>query len=638
MADPAPIQTVPAPNVPEQLADVDQPAYRYAVALSQSARANAKPYVEKFKGYWDFLLGKGQWRSAASTSARQLEDWQFRGVVNDLWAVHDTKRSIVAGASSKVTVEPLDEDSEEYQRAQVKAAIDQDLERQNFVRVRRDVYDWGGVCGVGIAMHELKPDPLTGAMYTCLRAINPAEFYWDPNEDTIETSQFCVWEPTLPMSVVRKMFPSKASLVRPDDRPVPGPTVTYTVPGDANLFYGPTGDYIQDSSNVLKQRRAKVCFVWIKDEEVIQEIQETIVRGEVQGYQCVSCGEVMDPEEGNYPQGDACPMCGGDLNEVTIPPKVNRQEISRRAYPYGRLTVYSGKVLLYDGENPLELTRVFPFYAYHHYRLPGVFPGFGDVSLLRSLQEEMNTTIGQGVDYLRLGVYGMLIYPVSFKSITKIGNAPSERHPGPDRASWLPQYVSPNSFNTGAWGAVLGALERKFQTLSGISPLGFGQTSAPPISATEAELSVQGPTQRMKNHATEFALFSTAVAQGTWELMQQIGGERQVSVRMPDGNAKNLPVAPQDFPRIKVSVSIDLEEAALDKLHSQVLAGWLAQGGLQSPDADVVMEEFGVNPGRIKELMRRKALHGELAPPGVPPPGMPMGEPQAMNGGPNALS
>lgn len=631
MAEPALIEAHPGLDAaPVHRSDEDIPAYRYAVALSQAARANAKPYVDKFKGYWDFLLGKSHWKIASSMAARSLEDWQFRGVVNDLWAVHDTKRSIITGSPSKVHVEALDELSEEYERAQIKAAIDQDLERQNFVRVRRDVYDWGGVCGVGIAMHELRPDPITGEMKTYLSAINPGDFFWDPNEDTIESSQFAVWEPMLPMSTVRKMFPEKAGLVKPDDRTVSGPTqVNYSTRNDSNLFYGPTGDYLIDSSNTLKQRRARVCFVWVKDEEVIEEIRETIVRGEISGYECVSCGAVLDPEEGDYPRGDSCPQCGGDLNETRLSPKVNRETIRRRAYPYGRLTVYSGKALLYDGENPYELSRVFPFYAYHHYRLPGVFPGFGDVSLLKSLQEEMNTTIGQGVDYLRLAVFGMLIYPVSFKGISTIGNGPGQRQPGPDHAGWLPQYVTPNSMNVQAWGAVLGALERKFSTVSGLQPLGFGQTSSPPISATEAELSVQGPTQRMKNHATEFALFSTSVAQGTWELMQQIGGERNVPVRMPDGKMQHLPISPQSFPRAKVSVSIDLEEAALDKLHSQVLQGFIAQGGLQNPDADIFLEELGVAPTRIKELMRRKALHGELAPGAPPQP-----QPQPAQGAP----
>src|SRR5262249_25112030 len=146
------------------------------------------------------------------------------------------------------------------------------------------------------------------------------------------------------------------SRVKPDDRGVGqiGHTINYSTRDDSNLFYGPTGDYLLDSSNVLKQRRARVCFVWIKDEEVIEEIRETIIRGEVPGYSCISCGTTLDPDAGEYPDGESCPICGGDMNEVTLPPRVNREQVKRRAYPYGRLTVYSGKVLLYDGENPYD--------------------------------------------------------------------------------------------------------------------------------------------------------------------------------------------------------------------------------------------------------------------------------------------
>lgn len=614
--------------------DVDRPGYRYAKALCESARANAAPYVGKFKGYWDFLLGKGHWPRSKTQAARLLDGWSFRGVVNDLFAVVDTKAASITGASSKTFAEPLDENSTYMDRLFAQSALDHELERLRFKQVRKDCYLWGSACGIGLAMVTAKPDSVTGEMALQLKAINPSEFFWDPSADNLTDCRFVVWEPLLDMSVVRQMFPSKAQQVRPLNQTAATTfDVTYnTTTNDQNLFFGTGGEFLIDQTNTLKARRARVSFVWIKDpDSLIEELRETVLRQPTDGYECVSCGTVYEATD---VAGDSCPTCAGDLQQVKIPAKVQTDRVMRRQYPYGRLIVYSGDTLLYDGENPYELEGVFPFAAYRHYRLPGVFPGFGDVALLRSLQEETGTTIGQGVDYVRLGVNGPFIYPSTFKSLTDLGNGPNERHPGPPVAQWLPQFVSPNGFNVQAWTALIATLERKFNTVSGISPLGFGQTSSPPISATEAELAVQGPSNRLKGHAEEFAQFCSDLAQIVYDMGRQYyESTRNVPIQMPGTNVlqptiKNTEVEWSELKPVKVRMEIGLEEAQLDKLHGQVLQGFVAQGGLASPDADILLQRFGLSPAEIRELMQRRAFRQEQgAPPALPTP---MGEPAGL--------
>jgi len=58
------------------------------------------------------------------------------------------------------------------------------------------------------------------------------------------------------------------------------------------------------------------------------------------------------------------PHAGGDLSRVEIPSDVRNEFVMRRKYPFGRLIVYSGATLLYDGPNPHEIDQVFPFAVY----------------------------------------------------------------------------------------------------------------------------------------------------------------------------------------------------------------------------------------------------------------------------------
>jgi hypothetical protein len=313
------------------------------------------------------------------------------------------------------------------------------------------------------------------------------------------------------------------------------------------------------------------------------------------------------------------------MEHVTIPARVKTDKIIQRAYPYGRLTVISGKTLIYDGENPYEVEEVFPGAAYHHYRVPGILYGFGDVPLLRSLQEEMDITVGQISDYVKLAVNGPFIYPLGFKTLTTLGNGPAERHPGPDQANWLPQFVSPNGFNTGAAQLYLGTLERHFITVSGLGDLS-GQPSSPPISATESEITAQRTSFGMKGHAFEMGLCLSRLGSIQWQMMKQFYAKRRTNISFSPTHLQSVEIEMEQLPaNVSVRIDLSLDAAQMDRLQKQVLQGFIAQGGLQHPDADVLLQLFGASPNQIAELTSRKALRQELGAPEPQP--TPMGEP-----------
>ena len=610
------------PPPPPPGKDTELPAWQYANALTRTLKASADPVISRFQGYRDFLLGKGHWKRGTTLAARSLAGWQFRGVVNDLYAVFDTKCSIITSAQSQVTVEPVGEESTELQRLQIKAVMEDEMKRVSHDRIKKDCYQHGATTGLGVAMWSAKPDALTGDMQLFLQALNPAEVFCD--SDCFETANVWVWYPLLKMSQLRRMWPGKAQEIAPTLQET-GATPSETTKQDTsddNLIYGSAGEFVVDAQG-LKERKARCAFVWIKDPDaVIEELRETVLREAVDGMECISCGQVWDPDatpEGVTPDSP-CPNCGGDMQEVTIPPKTRTDKIVQRQYPYGRLMVFSGKTLIYDGENPYDVEEVFPGAAYHHFRTPGSLYGFGDVALLQSLQEETNTTVGQIIDYVRLAVNAPIVYPTRFKSITQLGNAPNQHLPGPDQAPWLPYRISVQGFDSGTAQLCLNALEHHFLVVSGLGELS-GAPSSPPISATEAEITSQRTSARMKGHAAEFGTFLSRLGSVQWQMMKQFYAKRRATVPIAPTHVRNIEIEMADLPlNVRVSIDLSLEAAQMDKLQKQVLQGFIARGGLEHPDADLLLATLGENPGRIKELMSRKALRQETGVPAPPPP------------------
>lgn len=635
---PEPIAGVTGAGSATPTPDKDLPAYKYAKALCETARSAAGEKVKTFQSNWDFLRGKNHWSIPGNQVAKQLTDNSFQGVVNWVWSVIKTKCSMITGAPSDVFCDPLDDESTYFERHLIKSSLEDDLARLNFKDVKRDAYISGSVTGIGISMIGCKPDPLTGLKATYLVPIKSDEFFRDPSADSLRSPEcrFVVWEPTLDMSTIREMWPSQAHKVKPEVRQVTGGFTYKPDRTDDNLIYGSAGEFVVDNQNVLRARKARVSFVWIKDESLIEDLEEVLIKDATTAAQCVSCGYSFD--EDTVDPADPCPVCGGDMELTQVPARYGQQKKIRKAYPYGRLIVYSGQALLYDGENPYEIETVFPFAVYQHDRVPGDFYGENDVSLLRSLQEEQNRTVGQLIDYVRLGVNGPVCYPVSYKAISDMGNGPNTRLPGPSVLPWKPFILRPEGFDTNAWGALFSALNHHFEVVSGLSQ-SLASSDSAPISATEAEINNARLSARMKSHANEFSTYCSEVASLDLQVQRQIAAfnaqvleeagadpiQRRVSVTMPDSTVKAIEIDMLNLPRVNVRVVINTEISVKDRLQGQNLMAFTTPGpsgqsGMDSPYADITLGKLGFSDAEIKEFMERRGLQQEIGPPGSPAP------------------
>jgi hypothetical protein len=607
-------------------ADTSFPAYRYAKTLVDAATGAQK---KDFDTNWNTFLGRYNWTSPASSGAKILSDWCFKGVVNWTYSTIKTKAAMILGAPTQVHAEPMDDQSTYYDRLLVKSATEHLLKSVRFDDVRRDAFISGSVTGVGVSMWQYRADSITGAWKLVAVPINTGEFFKDPAADSITSPdcRYVVWSPLMEMSRVREIFLGKSKDVKPDVGTQTPSGVTYTTPNDSNLLYG-TGQTIKDPQRNPATQKARVHFVWIKDESLIEEMRDVLISEPEPGYTCTSCGNTYSQDSFEGP-ADTCPMCDQPLENVTIPPKMRTDRTIRKAYPYGRLIVYSGDVLLFDGQNPCELESVFPFAVYHHDRIPGNFLGVNDVDLLFPLQDAQNRTVGQIIDSTRLTLNGVFVYPISAKSFTDMGVAPGERHPTPDHLTDKPRWVTPTT-NIAIAQLALGAIKEQFIIVSGLGGPSLGEVSSPPISATEAEISNARLSDRMKAHGREFATYCSDFAEiGRQLAIQFYGGEEQsISVAMPDSSLKDVTIEWQKLPNVRVRVSVNQSEAIRDKQIGQNITIGMQNGILDSPYAELYLELVGATPSQIKEVMDRKALHQELM--GGAPPAPPQAAPPPM--------
>lgn len=636
-----------AHNPEPPAADKDQPGYQYAKALCETARRARGERT--FKNNWDYLLGKGHWRSASTVAAQQIDAWAFKGIVNWTYATIKTKAAMITSAPSEIFCDPLDEESSCYDRLLVKSAIEDSFKRVKADQVKYDAYMWGSVTGVGVSMWSMKPDSLTGAMGTCLTPISTQDFYCDPSADSITSPdcRYVVWEPLLDMSTIRQMWPSKADMVKPDTRQISSTWDYKSGSQDQSMIYGTAGEYSVDRTN-LNARKARTAFVWIRDESITEDLQRVVLKDQTEGYQCVSCSNTF--EAGAYQDlngSSPCPLCGGDMENVQIPAQVQENKVIRRTYPYGRLIVYSGQTLLFDGENPYEIEQVFPFAVYHHDRIPGEFLGQNDVSLLQSLQEAENTVLSMGVDGVVLSMFGPFEYPVSCKSYTDLGNGPKERHPVPDHLAGKARFVRSEGADMQLWNGVLANIEHQFQIVSGLAQLGLGQTSSPPISATEAEIANARLSDRMKGHAQAFSAYLSELADIGLQIekqaarierdrLSQVGGEYAgvgIGIQMPDSELKSVLVEFDKLPNVHVRVEVNTTEAIRDKLKGQNSVPIFTNPAIMaSPFLGTILAGIGYTPNEIREIEEKRGLQQELNPAVPLAPPMPEGAPQMAGG------
>lgn len=631
--------TTAAPQDEVKGKDTALPAYRYAKTLTHAAKGAIEGRTKNFKLLWDKFLGRYNWVSPTSGGARVLAGWCFQGVVNWTFSTIKTKASMILGAVSEIYVDALDDQSTYYERLLVKSAEEHLLKSVRAEEVRHKTYISGSVTGIGVSMWQYRVDPITGQWKLVLVPIKSDEFFPDPSVDSIThpDCRYVVWSTDMDMSRVREIFLGKSAQVKPEvSNVMETGGMTYTTPGDSNLIEGP-GQYLPSVRTNAATRKAKVNFVWVKDESLIEELNDVLVSEAQPGLWCADCAQsyALDAVE-----SDSCPQCDMPMENVTIPPKMRTDRTIRKAYPYGRLIVYSGDTLLFDGQNPYELENCFPFAVYHHERVPGEYLGANDVELLDAIQDAQNRTIGQILDSTRLSLNGVFVYPVSCKSFTAMGVTPAERHPLPDNISWQPHFVAPESTNIALAQLAMGAIKEQFIVVSGLGGPSLGEVSSPPISATEAEIANARLSDRMKGHAREFSMYLSDEAEIGRQLAVQFYGDQQmnVPVTMPDSTVKDVMIEWANLPNVRVRVSVDPAQSIRDKQMGQVVSilatpGPTGVAPIDGPHAEILLEAAGVAPNRIKELMDNRALNQEMQAslPAPPPLGLVQGGLDAAN-------
>jgi hypothetical protein len=611
--------------------DKDLAGYKYARALSEQARSSAAKFTSTFKKNWDFLFGKDHFQVPATAQAIVQDEWRTKSTDNLLFALVDDKAAIIGKSELAIHVEDLDDKTTYWQRLLIAERMKQEMERLKWRRVRDDLFLQGSATGIGAVLTSVKPDPLTGDMQIVSRVLRSDEIFNDPEHDNSHDAAFMVWEPTLPMSTLRAMFPSKAAQVKPDLQRVSGniPGVTYkSGSGDDNMIYGGAQEYVIDSQSQLKRRTAKTCFVWINDtDSIIEELKETVIREAVPGYQCTECSKYQDMDQVDLDSAN-CPDCGAPLVESMVPPKIQQNTEIRRAYPYGRLIVYSGDTLLYDGENPLDIEGCYPIAVYHHYRFPGYFYGWSDVALLWSNQIVRDVTVGQGVDYIRLGVNSPFEYPIEAIAYGKLTNGPNQPYPVPFRYCGAARRIPPDGFDVSAWQSVLQANERSFQLVGGRTDLVAGFAGSPPPSGVAVEATTAGYGSRVGAHVRRMEdAMSDWVNQVYQLLHQHDSSQKNVQVGMPNGERQTVPVSMADLPKnIRLRISISTEEMVKDKIAGQNMAKAGTEIPGLIPERDMLLG-LGISPQRVKEIEDQKNLEKELQAMAPPPP---MGAPPEM--------
>lgn len=603
--------------------DKDLPGYRYARALSEQARGAANRYTTTFRKNWDYLLGKDHHQIPATAQAILQDDWRTKSIDNLLFAAVDNKAAVIGKGDLAIHIEDLEDKTTYYDRLLIKETLLQEAERLKWRRIRDDLFLQGSATGVGIVMSSVKPDQLTGQMLIQSKVIRSEEVFVDPDQDNLHDCGYMVWEAILPMPVLRQMFESKAKEVKPEIQPVSNQAVgiTYSTAGDANLIYGNSGEFLIDSQSKLKARKARTCFVWINDvDSIIEELQETVIQEDHPGYRCTDCGLYHETDALEADSTD-CPGCGAPLIEAQIPAKIKKETVIRRAYPYGRLIVYSGDTLLFDGQNPLDIEGCFPFAAYHHYRVPGCFYGWSDVALLWSNQECRDVTIGQGVDYVRLAVNSPIEYPIGADAYGRLGNAPGQPLPVRRDLCGLARRMEPAGFNLAVWQAVLDANNHSFQTVSGYTDLVAGFVGNPPPSGVAVEATTQSNAGRVDAHVRRMEDALSDWLSQVYQLgHQHYADVRNVQVEFPNSERRGIEIEWQKLPKnIKIRVSINSQEVVADKNRGQNIAK-LAEAGLIPKKLEIILPAIGMKPGEIREIMDAIKLEEEMKAMAPPPP------------------
>lgn len=548
--------------------------------------------------------------------------WKAKTVRNWLFRTVDHKRAVVLDATPSIHVEPLSDAVPLELRAKISQVTEHELNRLRWDDLAEAAFWDGAVCGKGITMCRTERDKFTGEHKIRLDRVDPRDFFPDPSADSIHNSRYVVWEPDLDLSVIKDIFPEKGDKVHANK------TQPINMPGfkrarsDDEIIYAP-GQEIALGDGKLKDRKATVTFVWIKDDSVSEDTELVVNPNKTDVAECQDCGAMS--------QTSPCPNCGSEnMAQTQLPSDVTQNQVFTRQYPFGRLIVYAGEVLLYDGENPYALDTVFPFAEYVHYYVPGKFWGFSDVALLKSAQMVADKNMAQALDAQRMTSMGYFEYPAEALAYAQRGNAPGQGFPVPVQYTGRARWLTPQGYNAQLHSMVDEINLRDFERMGGVSDVSTGTSPNAPTSGVEVQARQRAAATRIGMHLKRLNRYRGDLASLVWKVMNQYYvGPRTFMVQQPTGEQEAIAEDVSQLPPgVAVRVDADLDALEKDKLMGQNLTAAIQSGVLTDPKMrpflPMYLTSLGLSPTLVRQTIETvdqvAAMQAQAPPPPVEPP------------------
>jgi len=613
--------------------DRESDSWKAVRALYKQAKTKTAEFRQNFERDWKFLLGENHNPVPKNTQAAQRIKGRNQGVRNWLYATCDQKAQMILGPKPKYTAIPYGAPVDFTQRWKVQEAIE-DLHR----RVRAEEFDedcvWDGMAtGKGYTQILVKKDPRSGMPSFALEALDPSRVYWNPDEGSrIADLDILHVEKWLTAAKCREIFNQvdpqtgvpawmkikfrSVPITSPDNRK------DYRSRTDQEILAGGGYTFQYNAKGQLCELGADICFTWVRNEEIENEITERLVSGERDGYSCASCGDIFDaphlepPDtevgmEESIPATPQCPTCGSEaLAPVRIPATVDRTLTGKKfKYPYGILKVHCEDGMLWEGSNPDKIDCVFPVFEYHHRRVNRRFAGYGEVGMLRTAQVNANKNMQQLMDYLRTSVNGLLEYPNRVPTYAALSNQPNAKIGLPIPLIGLARYLPAAPFNIQAFVTAEETIRRDFQEMGGITDVVYGLAPTSPTSGKEVVARRDAATTRVDGHTRRLAQYrsarGTALHQLAW---QHLTLPSYFPVRNSAGDPDMVLMAYRTLPRnMKIAVSADLEDAQRSELTTQAIQT-LMQQGILPPALDLLLPTMGLKTWEAQTLMDRANL------------------------------
>lgn len=635
----------------------DRFAWELATSLIESARSVSSQKTASFAEDYRFFLGENHYPTPENYRAVLQMGWRNQGVRNWLFATIDHKAAVILDPEPNVHISDLNGLLSFVDRVRIGFALKAEARRVRWNEIFEDAFFDGAVVGKGLIMFRSQFDKLSQSTRICAETIDPTTFYHDPSASRLSDCRYVVWEPVMDISDIRAAFPDKADLVVAD--------ASYTVASlgsgrdgwtlrDAELpLVTSAGEFTFSREGAVTARKAKVGWVWIKDETLVEDIEKKIIRPSGVGVQCISCGSTFEhaetpmvPDEQGGPSTRVCPDCGSAaLMEVQLPEvSENVPQPPRRLYPHGRLIVRCGTLVLYDGPNPEELEEVFPFVEYNHYRIPRRFWGYGDVALLRSSQRAANRIVAMALDYLRLAGNGPFEYPADAEAYTNLGAVPGQIVPVPSHLSGMAHWVHPSGYDVIMHQILDAIILQDFQRVGGVTDVSTGVSPSSPTSGVEVRARQAAASTRLGQHMRRLNQARSDFMKILWQMMvQHYQGERSVPVPDYLGNYEAIRMNVASLPPVLgIEVTANPDDLERDNLMGQNLAGLISSGGLLNPAIqpflDVALVAYGLDWSTAREIQQRVGYLNGIQSEGPSSPGGESGNPPTeepgRNGGP----